>query len=84
MVAAQVTPERAYRAIGLRMHSKVQAVLEAKHARAKEDIDIEELQDKITIRTPAASIAGAPSWTLTLNCQTVRILTSSSTMRYKS
>ena len=47
VIAAQVTPERAYRAIGLRMHSKVQAVLEAKHARAKEDIDIEELQAKI-------------------------------------
>ena len=47
VLAAQVTPERVYRAIGLRMHSKVQAVLEAKHARAKEDIDIEELQAKI-------------------------------------
>ena len=47
VIAAQATPERAYRAIGLRMHSKIQAVLEAKHGRAKEDIDIEELQEKI-------------------------------------
>jgi len=47
VIAAQVTPERAYRTIGLRMQSKIQAVLEAKHARAKEDIDIEELRTKI-------------------------------------
>jgi hypothetical protein len=47
VIAANVTPERAYRSIGLRMHSKIQAVLEAKHGRAKEDIDIEELQEKI-------------------------------------
>lgn len=47
VLAANVTPERTYRSIGLRMHSKLQAVLEAKYARAKEDIDIEELQEKI-------------------------------------
>ena len=47
VLSAQVTPERAYRALGLRMHSKVQAILEAKHGQAKEDIDIEELQAKI-------------------------------------
>ena len=47
VIAAQVTPERAYRSIGLKMHTKIQAVLEAKHGRAKEDIDIEELQEKI-------------------------------------
>ena len=47
VIAAQVTPERAYRSIGLRMQSKIQAILEAKHGRAKEDIDIEELQEKI-------------------------------------
>lgn len=44
VIAAQATPERAYRAIGLRMNSKIQAILEAKHGRAKEEIDIEELQ----------------------------------------
>lgn len=47
VIGAQVTPERAYRAIGLRMNSKIQALLEAKYGRAKEDIDIEELQEKI-------------------------------------
>ena len=47
VIASQITPERAYRAIGLRMHSKIQAVLEAKHGRAKEDIDLEELEAKI-------------------------------------
>jgi hypothetical protein len=47
VVASQITPERAYRSIGLRMHSKIQAILEAKHGRAKEEIDIEELQAKI-------------------------------------
>lgn len=48
VIAAQVTPERAYRAIGLQMHSKIQAIREAKYNMAKEDIDIEELRDKIT------------------------------------
>jgi hypothetical protein len=47
VVGAQVTPERAYRAIGLRMNSKIQALLEAQYSRAKEDIDIEELEEKI-------------------------------------
>jgi len=47
VVAAQVTPERAYRAIGLRMNSKIQALNEAKYGRMKEDIDIEELEYKI-------------------------------------
>lgn len=47
VIAAQITPERAYRAIGLRMHSKLQALQEAKFARQLEEIDIEELQAKI-------------------------------------
>lgn len=47
VIASQITPERAYRAIGLRMHNRIQALLEAKYGRAKEDIDIEELQEKI-------------------------------------
>ena len=47
VVAAQITPERAYRAIGLRMFSKIQALKEAKYGRLKEEIDIEELQAKI-------------------------------------
>lgn len=47
VIAAQITPERAYRAIGLRMYNRIQALLEARYNRAKEDIDIEELQAKI-------------------------------------
>jgi len=47
VIAAQVTPERAYRSIGLQMNSKIQALNEAKYSRAKEDIDIEELEFKI-------------------------------------
>ena len=47
VIAAQMTPERAYRAIGLRMHSKIAALKEAKYGRMKEEIDIEELQAKI-------------------------------------
>jgi hypothetical protein len=47
VVASQITPARAYRAIGLRMHSKLRALEEAKFGRMKEDIDIEELQEKI-------------------------------------
>lgn len=47
VIASQITPERAYRAIGLRMHNRIQALLEAKYGRAKEDIDLEELQAKI-------------------------------------
>jgi hypothetical protein len=53
VIAAQITPERAYRAIGLRMFSKIQALKEAKYGRLKEDIDIEELQAKIA--DPATS-----------------------------
>ena len=48
VVAAQITPERAYRAIGLRMNAKLRALNEAKFGRMKEDIDIEELREKLT------------------------------------
>ncbi len=47
VIAGQVTPARAYRSIGLRMHSRLAALREAQYSRAKEDIDIEELQEKI-------------------------------------
>lgn len=46
-IAAQITPERAYRAIGLRMSAKLRALNEAKYGRMKEDIDIDELREKI-------------------------------------
>lgn len=44
---AQLTPERAYRALGLRMHNRLRALREAQFGRMKEEIDIEELQAKI-------------------------------------
>lgn len=47
VVAAQQTPARAYRAIGLRMHAKIRAVKEYQYARAKLAIDIEEREAKI-------------------------------------
>lgn len=47
VIAGSITPARAYRSIGLRMMSKVEALREAKYARLKMDIDIEELQEKI-------------------------------------
>ena len=47
VLAAQITPARAYRAIGLRMSSKLRAIQELKFSRQIEDIDIEELREKI-------------------------------------
>lgn len=47
VIAAQITPERAYRSIGLRLHSRLQALKEAKYNAMREEIDIEELQEKI-------------------------------------
>lgn len=47
VVAAQQTPARAYRAIGLRMHSKIRAVKEYQYSQAKLAIDIEEREAKI-------------------------------------
>jgi len=47
VVAAQITPARALRAIGLRMHAKIRAVKEYKYSQAKLAIDIEEREAKI-------------------------------------
>lgn len=47
VVAAQITPERAYRAIGLRMMSKLRALNEAKFARMKQQVDIDEIDHKL-------------------------------------
>jgi len=47
VIASQITPERAYRAIGLRLSSRLRALQEAKFGAMKEDVDIEELQAKI-------------------------------------
>jgi hypothetical protein len=47
VVAAQLTPERAYRAIGLRMSAKIRALKEAMYGRELEDIDIEEMREQL-------------------------------------
>ena len=54
VVAAQITPERAYRAIGLRMHAKLRALQESQFNRRKADIDVEELRAKI--EDPSTSV----------------------------
>lgn len=47
VINAAYTPERAYRAIGLRMNNRLRALREAQFSRMKEDVDIEELRWKI-------------------------------------
>lgn len=47
VVAAQQTPGRAYRAIGLRMFTKIRAIKELTFARRLEEIDIQEKQELI-------------------------------------
>jgi hypothetical protein len=47
VIGSQITPARAYRSIGLRIHSKIQALNEAKYGRLKDDIDIAELREKV-------------------------------------
>jgi len=47
VVDAQLTPERAYRAIGLRMSNRMRALREAQFGRRREDVDIDELRAKI-------------------------------------
>ena len=47
VIAAQITPERSYRSIGLRMMSKLRALNEAKFARMKQQIDIDEINYKL-------------------------------------
>lgn len=47
VVAAQQTPGRAYRAIGLRMFAKIRAIKELTFARRLEEIDLQEKQDLV-------------------------------------
>ena len=47
VVAAQQTPARAYRAIGLRMHSKIRAVKEYQFQQELNQVDIDEKEAKI-------------------------------------
>lgn len=54
VLAAQITPARAYRQIGLRMFDRIQSIKELRYNRAKEDIDIDEKW--ALIASPDASI----------------------------
>jgi hypothetical protein len=47
IINAAHTPERAYRAIGLTMRAKIQALKEAYYSLKKQDVDIDEAQEKI-------------------------------------
>jgi hypothetical protein len=47
VLGTQLTPERAYRALGLRLSAKIRALQEAQYARQLEDIAIAELREKI-------------------------------------
>lgn len=47
VVAAQQTPGRAYRAIGLRMFAKIRAIKELNFARRLEEIDLQEKQELV-------------------------------------
>lgn len=47
VLAAQLTPARAYRAIGLRMFAKLRAINELKYSRQREEVDIAEWQSII-------------------------------------
>lgn len=47
VLAGQITPERAYRALGLRMHSKLQALRQNLFAERKRDIQLGELREKL-------------------------------------
>jgi hypothetical protein len=47
VVNAALTPERAYRAIGLQMFARIQALKEAQYNKAKDDINLAEFKEKI-------------------------------------
>jgi len=47
VIAAQITPERAYRSIGLRMQSKLEALTAASFSREMQKIDLDEIDYKL-------------------------------------
>ena len=49
VINAALTPERAYRTIGLRMHNRLRALREAQFQRMREDVDIDELRAKLKL-----------------------------------
>lgn len=48
VIAAQLTPARAYRAIGLRMFDRIRALKENEFESRKIDVDLQELREKLT------------------------------------
>jgi len=48
VLASQITPERAYRALGLRMHAKLRALRENYFSEKKRQITLMELEEKLT------------------------------------
>ena len=50
VMEAQYTPERAYRALGLRLADRLQALNEARFNLQRREVDIEELQEKLAGR----------------------------------
>ena len=47
VMAAEMTPARAYRHIGLRMFNRIAAIKELKYHRQLEDVDLDEKRDEI-------------------------------------
>ncbi len=54
VMAAEMTPARAYRHIGLRMFNRIAAIKELKYSRMLEDVDIEEKEAEI--ESPKTSV----------------------------
>lgn len=49
VIAASITPERAYRSIGLRMMNRINALNDAKYRKLNNEIDLDEINEKITL-----------------------------------
>ncbi len=47
VIAAQITPERAYRSIGLQMMNKLQALNSAKFVKMKQNVDLDEIEHRL-------------------------------------
>lgn len=47
VINASLTPERAYRTIGLRMHNRLRALKEAQYSRMRQDVDIDEARARL-------------------------------------
>jgi hypothetical protein len=47
VIASNITPERAYRSIGLRMMAKLRALNEAKFGKMKQQVDLDEIDHKL-------------------------------------